>query len=48
MAASDHTGNAWLSAFNEVGNKILGKEATEMDHLKQTDVCTPHNNNNNE
>jgi hypothetical protein len=34
LSAADHTGSAWLNAFNEVGRTILGKEAQELEALK--------------
>jgi len=36
LSASDHTGSAWLNAFNDVGKIILGKEASELVPLKDS------------
>lgn len=37
-SACDHTGSAWLNAFNEVGRVILDKEANDLVSLKETNV----------
>lgn len=33
----DHTGHIWVTAFNEVGEAILGKDANFMTELKEND-----------
>ncbi|KAI8928253.1 hypothetical protein BC831DRAFT_423805 [Entophlyctis helioformis] len=35
FSVSDYTGQTWLSTFNEVGEKLLGKSANEMVVLKE-------------
>jgi len=37
LCVSDHTGQLWLSGFNETGLLILGKTADEMQQLKEDD-----------
>ena len=34
---SDHTGQIWLSAFNETGALIMGKSADELNDIKESD-----------
>lgn len=34
VSIMDHTGHIWVTAFNEVGEAILGKDANEMTALK--------------
>jgi hypothetical protein len=38
MAVADHTGQAWLQGFNEVGVQVFGMSA---DELVQIRVCVP-------
>jgi replication factor A1 len=37
FSVSDHTGQLWLSAFNEIGQVILGRTADEMERLRGED-----------
>lgn len=37
VQVNDHTGQQWLSIFNEVGEVLLGKNAEEMYYLKNSD-----------
>jgi replication factor A1 len=37
MSVADHTGQAWLSGFNDVGVAVFGKTAEEMVTLKESD-----------
>jgi replication factor A1 len=37
LSAADHTGSAWLSAFNDAGKIILNKDASEMAVLREQD-----------
>ncbi|KAL7747612.1 Replication factor A protein 1 [Sorochytrium milnesiophthora] len=37
VAAVDATSQAWLQCFNDIGNVIMGKTATEMQQLKDMD-----------
>lgn len=34
VAVSDHTGQAWFQAFNEMGKQIMGVDANELMRLK--------------
>lgn len=34
VSIMDHTGHIWVTAFNEIGEAILGKDANEMTALK--------------
>jgi len=36
LVAADHTGSQWLSSFNDVAEKILGKSASVLAHMKET------------
>jgi len=36
FSVSDHTGGAWLSAFNDVAEQLLGKTAQQLSVLKET------------
>ena len=36
MSVADHTGQAWLQGFNDVGEKVFGKTANELIALR---VC---------
>jgi replication factor A1 len=36
LQVSDHTAQAWLQAFNDVGAEIIGKSADELMKIK---VC---------
>eukprot|EP01116_Phalansterium_solitarium_P017308 TRINITY_DN4229_c0_g2_i1.p1 TRINITY_DN4229_c0_g2~~TRINITY_DN4229_c0_g2_i1.p1 ORF type:complete len:652 (-),score=238.32 TRINITY_DN4229_c0_g2_i1:174-2129(-) len=36
LAAADHTGSSWLSAFNDQGIVLLGKTASELARLKES------------
>jgi replication factor A1 len=35
LNAQDETGSCWLSAFNEVGEKIIGRPASELAQMKE-------------
>lgn len=37
LTMSDHTGVQWFSAFDDVGQKLLGKTADEMHRIKEMD-----------
>lgn len=37
MSVADHTGQAWLQGFNDVGLVVFGKTANEMNALKEQD-----------
>ena len=37
LTVSDHSGQTWLQAFNEVGMQILGMPANELLELKNSD-----------
>jgi replication factor A1 len=37
VSVGDHTGQCWLSGFNDVGHLIIGLEAGQMEHLKEED-----------
>ena len=34
MAVADHTGQAWLQGFNDVGVAVFGKTADELHEIK--------------
>lgn len=34
MAVADHTGQAWLQGFNDVGVAVFGKTADEVHEIK--------------
>lgn len=37
VCISDHTSQAWVSAFNDVGVEILGMSANELNKIKEED-----------
>jgi len=37
MSAADHTGSAWLGAFNDVGKQLLNRDASDLALLKNED-----------
>jgi hypothetical protein len=43
MAVSDHSGQAWLQGFNEVGVAVFGISADEMHALKVRSHLGAHN-----
>jgi replication factor A1 len=42
FSVSDHTGQLWLSAFNDIGQIILGHPAGEMERLRNEDEAAFH------
>jgi len=38
LKASDHTGSTWLTAFNEVGEALLGCGASDLNNLREAEV----------
>jgi replication factor A1 len=38
FSAADYTGSQWLSCFNEIADKILGKDAATMAKMKEENV----------
>ena len=35
MKADDHTGNSWMTAFDDQAKELLGMEAGEVQKMKQ-------------
>lgn len=36
MTAQDHTGSRWITAFDETARTLLGKDAQELNDLRES------------